>query len=606
MSSFLRKVMPHTGLDETVRRFPLSVICAFLVFGVWLFSPKNDAQDSYLSIFGLACIFLYFWCGAVALFSEARGYSFKKNLIISFAGCSFILALLFSPIAFNASTIWLIPFFLLLIMASPFLSMRDDNAYFWQFNCALWTGVINAISASFALCLGLMAAAASVIYLFGFKDADIVFGHIFFFCSGLVAPIYALFWVPRSSGVGIAEIPQHCRILVNWVLVPLMAVYLIIFYAYFLKIMVEWELPKGMLSGMIAGLGCLGVVIYMMAWPMVREGSRLLKFLHRHFFKLMLIPTLMFMVALSIRIHQYGITEQRYMLLILLIWFGVISGLFLTKKDVPLKVVPIVLMVLLLMASFGPWGAVAVSGKSQAQRLEDILIRNGILNEVGVIVPSQGRVSYKDEEDISSILDYMQSKRYRHHLPEQLMTILDNPSVSREYWNQSVREAMAFMGLEYKNKYDKALNAVEGDSFFITLQKDARRVSAINVQGYRHVLKSKISIDANPEQGGHENIATRHQEFMRQDVLQKYDIVLKNDGKLILTVENYPALVFDLQMYARPYLSDGLRPKVKDMTIVSSNKRLKVELDLRAMSGFVKDGVVQVTRVNGDLIIYFK
>ncbi len=605
----LKKILPKTGLDETVKRFALSIAFCFLAFVTYLYAGGADkAFDaerlSYSVIF--YSVLSYFWCGAAVIFSEARGYSVRKGYLVSLIGCAVILPLVAFPDVMASNILWLFAALLLLIMVAPFLNHRaDDDALFWQYNCTLWTGIAGAVFATAVLYIGCVAGLASVEYLFGLKWAFKYYSDIFFLCAMVIAPIYALFWVPRSFGEGVQHVPLHCRILVNWILVPLMTAYLLILYAYLTKIGVTVTMPKGQLSAMIAGLGVLGIVIYMMAWPMVRDGTWLLKFLNRHFFKLMLVPIVMMTIALSMRVGQYGVTEQRYLVLLVLLWFGILCGFVLFKKDVPLKVIVFVLMSLMTVAAVGPLGSVSVSAHSQVQRLESILARNGILTDADTIVPAKQSVSFADEREISSILDYLSVRRFKGYLPEGVEKLLQNSDGRRSSIRREVKLVMQDMGLEYKGAYDKAPDPEKGSPFSISLMNADNTAEALSTQGYRYVLKSFFSINAETKKKEPLVQAERTYTYKRQGLYHKYNAVIK-DRELVLTVEGYPALVFDLAAYVQPLIADGLKPTVPSMLVEASNSALKAELKLNHLSGFVRDGRISIQGLNGSLVLYFR
>ncbi|MET3112802.1 hypothetical protein AAKU52_000520 [Pedobacter sp. CG_S7] len=66
-------------------------------------------------------------------------------------------------------------------------------------------------------------------------------------------------------------------------------------------------------------------------------------------------------------------TEPRYILVILVLWLSIITGYFLISRKDNIKIIPISLCVLALLAIYGPQSAFSVSRYSQSQRLKKIL-----------------------------------------------------------------------------------------------------------------------------------------------------------------------------------------------------------------------------------------
>jgi hypothetical protein len=79
---------------------------------------------------------------------------------------------------------------------------------------------------------------------------------------------------------------------------------------------------------------------------------------------------------------------------------------FLISKKKKISWIPISLSIVAVLSVFGPWGAFAISEKSQLERLENLLVENNILQN-GKIVPVNDTISYKSEVEIASIIRYL-------------------------------------------------------------------------------------------------------------------------------------------------------------------------------------------------------
>jgi hypothetical protein len=74
-------------------------------------------------------------------------------------------------------------------------------------------------------------------------------------------------------------------------------------------------------------------------------------------------------------------TEGRYLALALGVWLVLSILYFLLRPEKNIKFIPASLCVGILIVSLGPWGALPVSERSQAVRLESLLKKNALLRD---------------------------------------------------------------------------------------------------------------------------------------------------------------------------------------------------------------------------------
>lgn len=107
------------------------------------------------------------------------------------------------------------------------------------------------------------------------------------------------------------------------------------------------------------------------------------------------------------RVSQYGITINRYYIILFALWLAGMALYFLLKKK-NIKVIPMSLFVLALISAFGPSSSINVSVRSQMKRLVAVAEKNKIWSEGKIIpLPAGQKVSNEDAEVIWSTLDYM-------------------------------------------------------------------------------------------------------------------------------------------------------------------------------------------------------
>ncbi|PZM86677.1 hypothetical protein DLH72_00310 [Candidatus Gracilibacteria bacterium] len=111
------------------------------------------------------------------------------------------------------------------------------------------------------------------------------------------------------------------------------------------------------------------------------------------------------------RINQYNLTVNRYLVLIFGIWLLFITIYFIFSKRKYLAFIVVSLFIFSSLASIGPWGIYSLPETLQYNSLKSELKNIGILKENGEIVPlneeQKENTSKKLQSSISSKIDYL-------------------------------------------------------------------------------------------------------------------------------------------------------------------------------------------------------
>ncbi|MFA5591850.1 MAG: DUF4153 domain-containing protein [Micavibrio sp.] len=394
------------NIVKTVTRFPASVLCSICLF-ILIVTKAVDPDD--LAALAYAFIYGFFSFGVARLAAEAHGWAWWKEALLggALAGFSFFIMGLYAAFAFSMTNMVLLAVFMLAVLTAPFLFRRSDDLSFWYFQQQFTVGFFLALVGALILGGGVSIGLLAIHNLFDVRVPGIYYSHVWSFALLVYAPFNALSWMPERFDVE----PAECRaapglsFILNWILAPLAILYFVILYAYGLKIIMEWELPRGGVAYLVSGFGALGILFYVSGWALKEEGSILVRFLYRHFFKLLILPVVLLCAGIYVRIDAYGVTVDRYLVVLLAVWFGSMAVLFTLRPQAPVKYLLGSILGLLLMASFGPWGMVSVSDRSQLARMTAILERNAML-ENGAAVKAAQAVPVEDEASLSSIVDY--------------------------------------------------------------------------------------------------------------------------------------------------------------------------------------------------------
>ena len=453
----------HTVIRDVFIRFPLPVLLAFsAVIASWLLIHKVvEVDNGIIPLFYLSIAINFVAQTVFKLYSESESWSLKKyhsaSLII-------LIAIVFYSVHFIASQhivafIFLIIALLLSILFAPYLRQKSTMNSFWYFNYQTGSALFFAGIAGLILGGGLSLILVSITYLFDVDIDKLLYADIWFMTGMGFIPLYILTNISKQFNYKeeSCDFPKGISFISNYLLVPLMIAYMLVLYAYFIKITLQWELPKGYLGWMIIGFGSIGVLTKLLTYPICDKANRLLSLFDKYFYKALILPVLMLFFAIIIRVNDYGITEQRYAVVLLGVWFATLILLSVFYKEkFHIKHVPMILAVLALFAAYGPWSAGSISLNSQMKQFENLLVKNQLL-ESGVIKINKntGSITYEDRRSLFSIADYLSGTQWRRDAIRETLQSwnYDQVKFKKEIFNElTARQVLSRLNVEYAGR----------------------------------------------------------------------------------------------------------------------------------------------------------
>ncbi len=276
--------------------------------------------------------------------------------------------------------------------------------------------MIGAFLYGAALFAGLALALRAIDVLFELRLDGEIYGHVFGWIFFVLVPWIVLGGLPdyirpieqTNEVAGVAH-----RIAV-YLVPPLLAVYYLILFAYVVRIALTGEVPKNLVSPMVLAAGGLGALALLLFDPR-SGGSGLARGLR-------LAPPLFLPLvplgawALIVRIDQYGWTEFRMLRLVVL---GALAALAIAgtvqlvrRRSFSLHAIPLALAVVLLLGAIGPWSVLAMSRRSQQERLVSALARVDVPAQDSTYGPAPSDTTTRivpaaDYEQIRSSAQYL-------------------------------------------------------------------------------------------------------------------------------------------------------------------------------------------------------
>ncbi|HEY8657466.1 MAG TPA: DUF4153 domain-containing protein [Hanamia sp.] len=572
-----------TNATITFKRFPLAIISAIVgaFYCISISHLPYDLMNSHYYYWNIvmSCYLGMLLFVGISIYCNRRKLKSKANALVQIAGIAIIIMYYFSlpPQFMTISFTRFLLFTLilhLLIAFIPFISNGEING-FWQYNKIIFLRFLSAALYTVVLYLGLILAVLAIDKLFNanidskiYLDLWIILSGIFntwFFLSGLPANFEELELKK--------DYPKGLKIFTQYVLLPLISVYLVILYAYMSKIIFSAQWPIGWVSYLVIGFSIGGIFSLLLIYPVRNDENNKWILIFSRFFYFALFPLIILLfLAVKRRISDYGITEQRYFILVLALWLLFIAIYFLFSKSKNIKLIPVSLCLLALASSFGPWGAFSVSLSNQKQHLKSLLEKYSMLSQ-GKIVKAKDTIPFKDHKQISSIINYLVDvhgyKSLQPFFAQNLDSALKKEN-DNDYTYTKVNKIHSLMKLSYLADYQTQEEASDNMyvNYFI-----GKTDNMISIEGYDYFIQ-----DFNV------NEFTKDDSTCHSYLLGKNNVSICFDFKkkqLSLFSENDSLLIFDISSLIKSlenrYNNYNSVP-LEEMTLISGNSGLKAKI----------------------------
>ena len=404
------------GLYSSLKRFPMTIIfstaVAVMLIVISELQPINDANFRDI----LNRITMIFALGipislCIKLFFEGReGEKIYKLVIYYIAGALVLILYYFFLLdVFNlVSETRYVAVSLALYLCFLFIPYLPKKEQFEMYIIKIFTGFFITLIYSVVLYLGLAAILFTIDKLLTIHVDSKVYYYTFLFVACVFFPSYFLADIPLKNQQHTKEnYPKLIRILILYIVMPLLSVYTTILYIYFVKVIVTRQWPIGLVSHLVLWYSVIVVVVLFFITPIKDENKWANKFLV--WAPKIILPILVMMfISMGIRINAYGVTENRYYVIVLGLWVsGIMIYFTLAKKRINI-VIPVTLSIIALISVFGPLSSYSVSKLNQNSRFEKILVRNNMLKDE-MIQRAPITVSREDKDETSRILDYFKN-----------------------------------------------------------------------------------------------------------------------------------------------------------------------------------------------------
>jgi hypothetical protein len=477
----------------------------------------------------------------------------------------------------------------LLVAFLPYLRPGESNG-FWQYNRMLFLRFLTSALYSAVLYVGLVIALVAVNQLFKARISEKTYLHLWIAISFVFNTWFFLGGVPEDLAAleQRRDYPRGLKVFSQFILIPLVVVYLTILTVYLGRVVITGQWPSGWIGYLVSSVAAVGMLSLLLVHPIRDlEENRWVATYTRWFYVAMLPAIAMLLAAIGKRIAQYGVTEDRYFIAVLALWLAGIAVVFIGRRRADIRWIPVTLCLVAFATASGPWGAYSMSRRSQVSHLRGLLIRHGVLDRGGAARPATAPVPFEARKEISSTLAYL----YGTHGAKAVAPVLgavaavpDTGSDRRGYDRGSLRAsaAMRALGMEYVSAWEGPLSK----DFWFNATRGSPEVVPIAGQDFHVRLHGPIPA-----------------EFALQGVTWR----LRAQGRdrlLTLTPAGAPPLVFPIDtLVALGRIARGRQDLTAAPHLVAENGHARAVLVAWSCSGVVRDDTVSTITIDGDLYL---
>ena len=380
-------------ITSAFKRFPLA--SAFAIFATIAFiyfyenslSPTHSKLTYWLFIYPIAASMIAL---SVSLVQESRKkFSVLPHIIAEAVWLAISIALVFYHFSTNNYTehiyvlvTWLFIYttaFLSLFVA-PFFKQKDENG-FWVFLMKNAKAAVVATAISVVLLIAIDGLLFGFFNLFDIKVSARPFVYSAIISSCTIFPILFFSGIPSIDDC-LQEAPALNKFQTSankFLFLPVLSLYIILLYAYIAKIIIQWEMPKGMVSYLVSASMLLMLLRVTLTLPerinpKPSFEKKLLKILPAACIPLVILMS----VGIMRRISDYGISEDRYYITAINIFYYIIIAILLIDKiKCKSKYITIVFCGMFLILTNGPLSAINVTHRVWINSVKAALVEEG-------------------------------------------------------------------------------------------------------------------------------------------------------------------------------------------------------------------------------------
>ncbi len=383
--------------------------------------------------------------------------------------------------------------------------------------------------------------------LFNLNFNENIYFDLFIVLAGVFGVTFFLGSFPEiNEDVEISSYSKIFKTLFLYIVLPIVSVYTVILYAYFVKILIEFELPQGLIGNLVLWYAMVSALTLFFVRDLKDEVPWLEKFMNVYI-PLMIVPLVMLFIAIGIRIDGYGVTMPSYFVVSLALFLTFALAIMRLKKTDISVPVTLMLIAFIGVSFFGVFSGYSVTLTDQNERLETMFVKYGLKDSNGNFVAKPEL----DESKKIEVSDQIQFLTRNYEIEEikalpvdfdqdQAASLLgfelygywrgNNNLTYFNYYNKDESALLDVSEADYmilNSSYNSIDDVDLGDGLILTKEQ--------NLHDLRFVSEGKVIAEINLE----DNAKTF---YLNQNEMPFYEFELPEDGGKLVVSLNFKSI----------------------------------------------------------------
>ena len=247
---------------------------------------------------------------------------------------------------------------------------RMDNRSFAAHALHVVTQLFFGLVIAGLITAALLAIFASFFYIFGIKQPENFYIYLWEFVWFFIAPQVCCTLITQGED----EVNEPARVLqliLNFILSPAIIIYTVILYAYFIRIVLEWDLPKGGVAWMVMGFVTVAMAGRLMQYVLKQHYY---DWFYRNFTWIAIPPLILYWIGSIYRIRLYSFTESRFYLMIAGVLMTLFVLMLLWKRSRRFQLMALIFGAAIILFTYIPGiSAKSIGLNCQQKRLQQII-----------------------------------------------------------------------------------------------------------------------------------------------------------------------------------------------------------------------------------------
>jgi hypothetical protein len=357
------------NLAGSIKEYPLESALCITYFLIWVFrvSIGNALKGAGLNV-NVEQFFVWFVPQFVLCYALHQ-FKYRNKLIETLYYLSWFvwipLLLLFSnPNEWSIAISYLLAGLALIVGTE-----KMDNERFGHHIIEVTLKLAEGLMIGMLLRGVIYAVVASIDFLFDLSLKEGWYSYPSVFNWLVITPLLCCTLLSDYSGL--TKVEKLLRIVVDRVLSTALVIYAVILYGYIFRILVKWELPNGGVAYMVLAFLCVALVCYLLR---LQVKNRHYEWFYKFFPAIAVPPLVLLWIGIFRRIGEYGVTEDRFYLLVLAALVTLFVTMLVRERTRRFQLMVLVLAASAILFTFIPGMRARDFGiRSQISRLDKLL-----------------------------------------------------------------------------------------------------------------------------------------------------------------------------------------------------------------------------------------